>query len=121
MDDAVIVEHDAGYHLTRLDFSGGSLWVSKIPRDVGVAVRVRVLARDVSIAAVMPQHSSISNILLSRIAEIQDAGLDRVTLRLQLGDAHVLLSRITRRSRDQLGLAVDMEVFAQVKSVALLA
>jgi molybdopterin-binding protein len=33
----------------------------------------------------------------------------------------VLLSRITRRSRDQLGLEVGMEVFAQVKSVALTA
>jgi molybdopterin-binding protein len=33
----------------------------------------------------------------------------------------MLLSRITRRSRDHLGLRVGMEVFAQVKSVALMA
>jgi len=76
--------------------------VSKIERDAGGAVRVRLLARDVSIATVMPQHSSISNVLLSRISEIQDEGLDRVTLRLVIGGEHVLLSRITRRSRDQL-------------------
>lgn len=119
--DAVIAVHDATYHLTRLDFSGGNLWVSKIERDAGGAVRVRLLARDVSIATVMPQHSSISNVLLSRITEIQDEGLDRVTLRLVIGGEHVLLSRITRRSRDQLGLAAGMEVYAQVKSVVLIA
>lgn len=44
-----------------------------------------------------------------------------MNLRLAVGGEHMLLSRITRRSRDQLGLAVGMEVFAQVKSVALIA
>lgn len=119
--DTVIGNHDTGYHLTRLDFSGGSLWVSMLDRTMGAAVRARVLARDVSVATVRPQHSSITNILPSRIVEIQDAGLDRVNLRLAAGEGTVLLSRITRRSRDQLGLAVGMEVYAQVKSVALVA
>ena len=119
--DTVIGNHDTAYHLTRLDFSGGSLWVSKLDRVMGAAVRARVLARDVSVATMRPQHSSITNVLLSRIADIQDAGLDRVNLRLAAGEGTVLLSRITRRSRDQLGLAVGMEVYAQVKSVALVA
>jgi molybdate transport system ATP-binding protein len=80
-----------------------------------------VLARDVSIATTVPQNSSISNILATRIAEIRDEGPARVMLRLALGGEQVLLSRITRRSRDQLGLVIGMEVFAQVKSVALIA
>jgi len=42
-------------------------------------------------------------------------------LRMSVGSGQILLSRITRRSRDQLGLAPGMEVFAQVKSVALIA
>lgn len=119
--DAVIAAHDEAYYLTRLDFSGGSLWVSKIERAAGTLVRARVLARDVSIATVIPQYSSITNILASRITEIQDEGPDRVNLRLAVGGEHVLLSRITHRSCDQLGLAVGMEVYAQVKSVALIA
>jgi molybdopterin-binding protein len=68
-----------------------------------------------------PHGSSITNILTARIAEIKDEGPDRVNLRLAVGGEHILQSRITRRSRDQLGLAVGMEVFAQVKSVALIA
>ena len=41
-------------------------------------------------------------------------------MRLVVG-GQMLLSRITRRSRDLLGLTIGMEVFAQVKSVALIA
>ena len=119
--EAAVAVHDEKYHLTRLDFSGGSLWVSKVERAIGSVVRARVLARDVSIATAMPQGSSISNILAVRITDIQDEGTDRVNLRLAAGEGQLLLSRITRRSRDQLGLMPGMEVFAQVKSVALIA
>lgn len=119
--EAGVAAHDEEYHLTRLDFSGGSLWVSKVERAIGSVVRARVLARDVSIATAMPHGSSISNILEARIDEIRDEGPDRVNLRMSVGSGKLLLSRITRRSRDQLGLAQGMEVFAQVKSVALIA
>jgi molybdate transport system ATP-binding protein len=74
----------------------------------------------VSIATQQPQGSSINNILAAHIAEIHDEGADKVIVRLSIGDS-MLLSRITRRSRDHLGLRVGMEVFAQVKSVALMA
>jgi len=119
--EASVAAHDEEYHLTRLDFSGGSLWVSKVERAIGSIARARVLARDVSIATVAPQGTSISNILAARIGGIQDEGPDRVNLRMSVGSGQMLLSRITRRSRDQLGLAVGMEIFAQVKSVALIA
>ena len=121
MIEASVGIHDEEYHLTRLDFYGGSLWVSKVERAIGSTVRARVLARDVSIATVAPQGSSISNILEARIDDIRDEGPDRVSLRMSVGSRQILLSRITRRSCDQLGLAPGMEVFAQVKSVALIA
>lgn len=118
--EARVAAHDEAYHLTRLDFSGGSLWVGKVERAAGTLARARVLARDVSIATVAPQGSSISNILHARITGIHDEGVDKVMVRMDVGASHVLLSRITRRSRDLLGLTVGMEVFAQVKSVALM-
>ena len=119
--ETTVAEHDTEYHLTRLDFPRGSLWVSGVEREIGSAVRARVLARDVSIATAAPLGSSISNILVARIEEIRDEGADRVNLRLSVGTGQLLLSRITRRSCDQLGLMPGMEVFAQVKSVALIA
>ncbi|GAB4118163.1 MAG: molybdenum ABC transporter ATP-binding protein [Sideroxydans sp.] len=115
-----VARHDENYHLTQLDFPGGHLWVGKIEHPAGYRVRARVLARDVSIATQMPQGSSINNILPARIEEIRDEGTDKVMLLLRVGEVHALLARITRRSRDRLGLHAGMEVFAQVKSVALM-
>lgn len=119
--EAKVAMHDEAYHLSRLDFSGGNLWVSKVERAAGTVMRARILARDVSVAIAAPHGSSIANILAARIDGIEDEGPDRVNLRLALGGECILLSRITRRSRDRLGLAVGMEVYAQVKSVALIA
>jgi molybdate transport system ATP-binding protein len=118
--EAAVAQHDDKYHLTRLDFSGGVLWVGRVEQPFGTLVRARVLARDVSIATQPPQGSSINNILNARIEEISDEGPDKVIVRMKVGDAHMLLSRITRRSRDHLGLIAGMYVCAQVKSVALM-
>jgi len=118
--EAQLAEQDETYHLTCIDFAGGELWVGKVDRPLGSLVRARVLARDVSIATEMPHSSSISNILEGQISEIRDEGVDKVMLCITIGAQQVLLSRITRRSRDQLGLSLGQQVFAQVKSVALM-
>ncbi len=118
--EAAVARHDEAYHLTQLDFPGGHLWVGKVEQPFGTSMRARVLARDVSIATQTPQGSSINNILNARIEEIRDEGPDKVIVRLKVGEAQMLLSRITRRSRDHLGLVEGMYVCAQVKSVALM-
>jgi molybdate transport system ATP-binding protein len=117
--EAVVAQHDEAYHLSRLDFSDGALWVGKVGQPSGSVIRARVLARDVSIATQVPQGSSINNIIEVRIDEMQGEGPDKVLVRMRAG-ATQLLSRITRRSCDQLGLAPGMKVYAQVKSVALM-
>lgn len=119
--EAVVAQQDEKYHLTRLDFAGGHLWVSKVDLPFGTHLRARVLARDVSIATQTPQGSSINNILNARIDELRDEGPDKVIVRMKVGDSNTLLARITRRSSDQLGLFVGRAVFAQFKSVALMA
>jgi len=118
--EAKVAQHDETYHLTQLDFSGGKLWVGRVNQPYSTPVRARVLARDVSIATQAPQGTSINNILYARIEQISDEGPDKVIVRMAVGESQVLLSRITRRSRDHLGLAAGMDVYAQVKSVALM-
>jgi len=118
--EAKVAEHDETYRLTRLEFSGGSLWVTQVKQALGSRVRARVLARDVSIALQQPKNTSISNILSARIVEIRDEGADKVNIRMTIGDAQILLSRITRRSCDLLKLTAETEVFAQVKSIVLI-
>ncbi|HXU93848.1 MAG TPA: molybdenum ABC transporter ATP-binding protein [Gallionella sp.] len=118
--EAAVGLHDEVYHLSRLDFPGGHLWVGKVEQPFGTRLRARVLARDVSIATQAPQGSSINNILNAHIEEIRDEGPDKMMVRMKVGESQTLLSRITRRSRDQLGLIEGRYVCAQVKSVALM-
>ena len=118
--EAEVAQHDERYHLSKLNFPGGHLWTGKVEQPFGAPVRARALARDVSIAMQPPQGSSINNILNARIEEIRDEGPDKVIVRMLVGDSQTLLSRITRRSRDQLGLISGTYVCAQVKSVALM-
>jgi molybdate transport system ATP-binding protein len=118
--DARVDAHDAPNHLTRLAFPGGSLWVTGIGRAVGATVRARALARDVSVALEMPGPSSILNVLPARVVEVSDLEPDRVLVRMMLGGGPVaLIARITRRSKEALGVRPGLAVVAQIKSVAL--
>ena len=83
-------------------------------------MRIRILARDVSIALQPPQQSSITNVLPVRVLDISpDRDAAQALVRLDL-HGHPLLARITHRSVAMLGLAPGMAVHAQVKSVALM-
>ncbi len=120
--DAKVAIHDVVDQLTRMDFLGGSLWVGIVDQPVGAAVRVRVLARDVSLSRDLPGPSIILNILAACVDELRDDGPGRVNVRLSVGGGAVpLLARVTRRSRDALGLTPGVRVHALVKSVALIA
>ncbi len=118
--DARVAEHDETDQLTRVDFGDGSLWVGRVNRPNGASVRLRVLARDVSLAREPPGRSSILNVLSARVVDLRDDGPDRVNIRLSLGLLETpMLARVTRRSRDALGLTSGIAVYALVKSVAL--
>ncbi|WP_084545293.1 molybdenum ABC transporter ATP-binding protein [Derxia gummosa] len=110
---------DDGYGLSRLDFGGGAIWVSRVEREPGAAVRVQIAARDVSIALDPPSRSSIQNVLPALIVARSDDERGRSLIQLDAGGVR-LLSRVTRRSAEQLGLRPGLAVHAQVKGVAVL-
>ena len=119
MLEGMIAERDERWLLARVDFDGRSLWLRDAGLAVGKPVRLRVLARDVSIATQEPQGSSIQNIIAATVEEVaQDVHPSQVMVRLRCGDA-ALLSRVTARAADSLALAPGLRVWAQVKSVAL--
>jgi molybdate transport system ATP-binding protein len=118
--DAKVAEHDDGDSLTRLDVGGATLWVGRIDRPAGSTARVRVLARDVSLAREPPGPTSILNVLPGRIEDLSDDGPGRVSVRVAVGaNAVPVLARITRKSRDALDLRRGVSVHAMVKSVAI--
>ncbi len=120
--DGRVIGHDPHYHLNRVETPGGILYVAGVERAPGARVRVRIQARDVSIALDEPGTSSILNILPGHIEAIEDIDAAQVLIRLAVGPGGrmALLARITRRSRDLLHLRLGQEVYAQVKAVALM-
>ncbi len=118
--DATIGEIDTQWHLARVDFPGGNLWTRDHDLPVGRKVRVRVLARDVSLTLDDPGRSSIQNVhpaVVEAVAD-DDHPANRL-IRVTLGETR-LLSRLTRRAVEQLGIVPGLPVRAQVKSVALM-
>jgi len=117
--DATVGAIDHDWHLVRVDFAGGSLWAKDQGLPVGHRVRVRVLARDVSLAD-QPGTSSIQNVLRGRVDAIGDDEHPGLALvRVQIGNV-ILLARLTKRAAASLGVAVGKALWVQVKSVALL-
>jgi molybdate transport system ATP-binding protein len=109
-------EHD---HITSVAFAGGQLLlVSPHARPLGQTVKLRVQARDVSLALAPPQDSSILNIVPATVAELREDSPGQWMVALQAGPAR-LLARVTQRSVHALGLQPGLPVFAQIKGVAI--
>jgi molybdate transport system ATP-binding protein len=114
-----VAELDARWHLARLDFAGGSLWLPSTGMALGAGLRLRVLARDVSLTTQEPTHTSIQNVLPCTVqAVVDDVQPAQALVQLACGDA-LLLARITRRSVHALGLRAGLPVWAQIKAMAL--
>jgi molybdate transport system ATP-binding protein len=117
---AQIVERDERWHLCRAAFAGGSLWLRDVGLPTGNMVRLRVLARDVSLTTTKPQHTSIQNCLPCRVDSLAaDTHPSQTLVRVACGES-LLLARITQRAVAELGLQHGSQAWAQVKSVALI-
>ncbi|MDC0662295.1 molybdenum ABC transporter ATP-binding protein [Marinobacter sp. SS21] len=117
---AVIRESDPRWHLCRAEFAGGSLWVRDQPgTDIGQPIRLRILARDVSIALAAHPDQSIQNLLPATVRQLATEAHPAMTLvRLALGPTPIL-ARLTSRSVHRLELSPEQPVWLQVKSVAI--
>jgi molybdate transport system ATP-binding protein len=129
--DARVEEHDDEGHLTRLAGPWGAVWVRRQQREPGERVRLLIRASDVSISLAPEPESTIMNQFRVRIVETRDVAPGEVLVRMTECEASdtaddstdpepSLLARITWRSRQRLRLENGREVFARVKSVALL-
>jgi molybdate transport system ATP-binding protein len=114
-----VLERDTTWHLARVGFAGGAMWLRDSGLPVGQSVRLRVLARDVSLAVQEPMQTSIQNHLPCEIDSVAlDAHPSQALVRLRCGESF-LLARVTHRSLHALGVAPGSAVWAQVKSVAI--
>src|SRR5215470_4472920 len=120
--DALVESHDANYGLTTFNIDGARFIVPTGRELIGTRRRIRIAASDVSLARERPRESTILNILPVRILSATSVNEQEVLAVLGVEGvrtARRLLAHVTRRSWDQLGLAKDVAVYAQIKSVAL--
>ncbi|MBD8893370.1 molybdenum ABC transporter ATP-binding protein [Roseibium litorale] len=140
--EARVVERDARWHLMRVAFPGGSLWIRDHGEEIGRNVRMRVLARDVSLALERHEESSILNILPATVTGSVPTDHPAVVLtQIRLGapgsnlappanqnenpawilnGTTPLISRLTARSSEALALAPGKQVWAHIKTAAVL-
>lgn len=117
--EAIVGSIESQWHLTRMDFDGGSVWIRDPGLALGAGARVRILASDVSLAREQPGKSSIQNVLQGQIDGIRnDEHPGLALVRIKVGRS-VLLARVTQRAISELALKVGDPVWTQVKSVAL--
>ena len=118
--EACVAEHEAD-ELTRLEFPGGKIYVSRRQDAPGTRLRCRIHARDVSLSLVEQFQSSILNSVNARVVSIGPTDIPgHVLVKLDVA-GEPLLARITSRSANTLNIQPGLNLRAQIKAVALLA
>ncbi len=122
---AWVVGEDAVFGLSELEFPGGRLLVPHVGLPNGTPVRLRIRARDVSVAMTPPRNTSLQNVLPGTVTEISETvgrertggGAAEVDIRLDIGVP--LWARISRKAMHDLAIEVGSEVFALVKGTSV--
>lgn len=113
-----VLEHHPHYAMTALALGDQRIWVNKLDCPAPRALRVCILATDVSLALQPPARSSIRNILYARVAHCCDDN-GQVEVELEIGD-RTIRAHISPWARDELAIKPGQWLYAQIKSVSII-
>lgn len=117
---ARISDRHPDYPMTRLLMDDGNqLWVSGQLPPTHKQLKVRIQANHVSVCTEEPKGSSIRNLLKGKIKELypSDNG-EQIQLKIALGKEE-LWANITPWACDELQLAPEKAIYAQIKGVTM--
>jgi len=116
--EGTVSAHDMAMHLTQVDVGGVPFEMPFLDAPVGTLLRLRVRARDVTLATERPKGISTRNILKGTIMRLMpEAETAFSEVLIDLGPAHVQ-ARVTHAAVRDLGLSEGSDVFALIKSVS---
>jgi len=116
--DARVVAHDREFCLTTVEFCGQPILMPMIDLPLGEILRLRIRARDVSLATRRPEAVSTRNIIEGVVTEIiEESGTAFAEAFVDAGGG-LLRARLTRRAVADLGLVKGTSILALVKSVS---
>ncbi|MFT5485389.1 MAG: molybdate transport system ATP-binding protein [Paracoccaceae bacterium] len=113
-----VADIDLSYGIATLAFAGGEFRVTAPDLTIGESLRIRVRARDVTLATERPQNVSVLNVFEGTVSTISTTHGPQVDVSVDVGGA-VIWSQITRKSLDDLALQPGARVFTMVKAVAI--
>jgi molybdate transport system ATP-binding protein len=116
--DMDVAAYDVAYDMTILASAAGEARVPGAIGAPGTRRRVQIRARDVMLATERPRNISALNIFHGTIAAVDESGPASVDVRIDCAGS-ILIARITRQSRDALGLRPGLAVHALVKAVSV--
>lgn len=117
--------HSPADQLAVYDIDGGQLLLPQSPQwapPPDSRARLHIQARDVSLSRVMPEQTSVLNVLPAVVESLTENAAAQVVVGLRLGAdgrGATLLSRISSLSARRLQLAPGQSVYAQIKGVAM--
>jgi molybdate transport system ATP-binding protein len=114
----VVTRMEQRYQLMGVATPVGELLIPRGRVAIGEGVRLKIQARDVSLCLQRPQQTSIINIFAATIVALDPGHECHVNIRLQAGGVHIL-SRVSHLSLERLALKVGLELFVQVKGIAM--
>jgi len=117
---------DDRYALTSLAVPGATLLVPGRRGRVGSKWRLRIGASDVSLVRRPVEETTALNCIPARIVSVappdgDDAQVNLVVALGEDGSGARIVARVTRKSRETLALEPGVQLYAQIKSVALFA
>ena len=115
---ARVTDTDAEFGIATLTFAGGDFRVPAAGLETGRRLRLRVRARDVSLALKKPEDVSVLNIFEGTVTSVSNSDRPQTDVSIDVGGA-IIWSQITRKSLSELEIAPGKKVFAMVKAVAL--
>ncbi|MEP2703722.1 MAG: molybdenum ABC transporter ATP-binding protein [Roseibium sp.] len=116
--EGVVKWEDPEWGLTHVDIGGEIMQIPDLPAEPGEAIRLRIRARDVSLALKPPEGLSIRNTLSGKIQSISRETGPYAEILCAVGD-QLIRARITRASVVDLQLAIGKPVTVLIKSVAI--
>ncbi|WP_099864851.1 molybdenum ABC transporter ATP-binding protein [Pararhizobium haloflavum] len=117
--DATVAGHDSHFMMTRLALGSQAIWVPELSGKVGEAVRLRLRARDVSLATARPHGISIRNCLEGTVREIAEESQTAYAEVLVDVAGNAVRARVTRMAIAELELGAGKPVHVLIKSIAL--
>ena len=114
-----IASFDSSSGLASVNVGAGAVRVHIDNATPGASVRVQLLARDIIIATQPVDGLSVRNSLEGTIVRIDSEDAETDLVEVNVGDAAIVLARVTRAASIALSLRVGLRVWVLVKSVSI--